>query len=186
MGFAAARRAEEDDVGTTFQPGIARDKGHDLGFGQRGGSESRPGDGFPDVRDCVELEGVERLCGWQPGLGQVTLDPASAALGDFELGQSSQQPCCGPALLVRAPGWKPDSMKMGQAWVIPGRCQIGEQQAEPGGVDGSCCGHAVVMLWSPCRSGRRSGHRSSTAGPAAPSRPAGWPYPGRSGCAVQP
>ena len=104
MGFAAARRAEADDVGATFQPGIARDKGHDLGFGERGGSENRPGDGFPDVRDGVELEGVERLCGWQPGLGQVTLDPASAAPGDLELGQSSQQPCCGPALLVRALG----------------------------------------------------------------------------------
>ena len=78
MGFSAARRAKHDEVGALVQPGVACAHRHDLRLGHHWHG--------------LEIEAVDGLAGWQPGFGQMTLDPAAVALGDLVLGDGGQEP----------------------------------------------------------------------------------------------
>jgi hypothetical protein len=73
----AAGRSEQEQVGALFEPTVARGQGHDLRFA--------------DHRQCIEVEAVEGLSHRQPVLGQVALDAATAAIGDFVFGQRRQE-----------------------------------------------------------------------------------------------
>ena len=121
MGFPAAGRAEHDEVGALVEPGVAGTHRHDLGPGHH--------------RHGIEIEAVEGLAGRQPGLGEVTLDPASVALGDLVLGDSGQEPGGRPSLLVGALGKGTPELSDG------GQPELIEDQAQPGGIDG--LGHAA-------------------------------------------
>ena len=73
VALSAARRPEEEQVGARGQPGVAGRDRHDLGLGDHG--------------DSLEVEAVERLAGGQARLGEMTLDPAPVAFGEFVLGK---------------------------------------------------------------------------------------------------
>ena len=100
------------------------------------GQETVRGTVSPTNGDGVEVEAVEGLAGRQARLREVTLDPASLALGELVLGDGHEEPGGGPALLVGALGEAgPDVLDARQA-------QLAEQKAEAGFVDGICRGHA--------------------------------------------
>ena len=122
MALAATWRAEHEQVVALLEPAVAGDQRHDLGLG--------------DHRDGVEVEAVEALAGRQARLGEVALDAAALALGEFVLGEGDEEPGGGPALLVGALSEAgPDVLDGGQA-------QLGEQKAQAGLVDGIGGGHA--------------------------------------------
>jgi len=86
MTLAAARRAEEQDVGTFLQPSIAGRQSHHLGF--------------RDHWHGCEVEGGERLAGGQTRLGKMPLDAAAATVGHLVLGKRRQEAGRRPAFLV--------------------------------------------------------------------------------------
>ncbi len=96
--------------------------------------------GLGDHRHGVEVEGVEGLSGQQPGLGEMALDAAAVAFGEFVLGDRGEEAGGGPAFLVGLLGeLRPHDLDGGQA-------QLVEQQAEPGGVDGVGRLHAASPI----------------------------------------
>jgi hypothetical protein len=72
MALAAAGRAEEEQIGALLEPGVAGGNRHDLGPG--------------DHRHGLELEGVEGLARQEVGFGEMALDAAAIALGEFVFG----------------------------------------------------------------------------------------------------
>jgi hypothetical protein len=73
VALAAARWAEQQHVGAVLQSGVTGGERHDLRF--------------RDHRHTLEVEGGERFADRQPGLGQMTLDAAPAAVDDLVLGK---------------------------------------------------------------------------------------------------
>ena len=114
MRFAAARRAEEDQVGAFFEPGVASGKRHDLGF--------------RDHRHGVEVEAVEGLGRRQAGVVEMAGYAPARALGDLMLGQGDEEACGGPSLLVGARG------EVGPDELDRRKAQLDQEQGEPGGV----------------------------------------------------
>ena len=82
----AARRSEQQDVGALAEPGVPRRQRHHLSLG--------------DHRHGLEVEGGERLSGWQACLGHVALNAPAAAIGEFMPGKSGKEAGRRPALLV--------------------------------------------------------------------------------------
>ena len=76
MALSAAGRAEQEQIGALAQPAVAG--------GERG--HLRLG----DHRHGFEVEAVEGLSGRQPRLGEMTLDAASAAFGEFVFGDGDE------------------------------------------------------------------------------------------------
>jgi hypothetical protein len=114
---------EGDQIGAFLQPAVA-------------GGE-RPDLRLADHRHSVEVEGLERLADRQPGLAEMTLDAAAAALGHLVLGESGEEAGGGPALLVRLRGdIGPDELDGGQS-------QLGQEQFDPRGVNGIARLHAA-------------------------------------------
>src|SRR5206468_6501174 len=68
MALAAARRAEQQDVGTLLQPGIAGRQRHHLRL--------------RDHWHGLEVESGERLAGGQPRLDEMPLEAAAATIDD--------------------------------------------------------------------------------------------------------
>src|SRR5882757_7025651 len=73
MALAAARRPEQQDVGTLRQPSIAGRQRHHLSF--------------RDHWDDLEVERGERLAGGQTRLGEMPFDAATATVGPLVLGE---------------------------------------------------------------------------------------------------
>jgi hypothetical protein len=86
MGFAAAGRSEQDQVGTGLQPGVCGDKRHDPGFGN----------GW----NGVEVEAGKGLAGRQAGFGEVAFDPPLSAFSNLVFRNGRKHSCGGPAFLV--------------------------------------------------------------------------------------
>jgi hypothetical protein len=77
VAFAAAGRAEQQEVGAFLEPAVADGERHDADLAEH--------------RHGGEVEAVERLIGRQPGLDEMVLDAVSGPLGDFELGQGREE-----------------------------------------------------------------------------------------------
>src|SRR5260370_21100970 len=93
MALAAARGAEEQDIGAFLQPGIAGCQRHHLRF--------------RDHWHDLEVEGGERLAGGQSRLGEMPLEAAAATVGHPVLGEYREEAGRRPTLLVgllRQPG----------------------------------------------------------------------------------
>jgi hypothetical protein len=120
----AARWAEEQDVGTLLQPGIARRQRHDLGF--------------RDHWHGLEVECGECLAGGQTRLGEMALHAAATAVGHFVLGQRCQEAGCRPAFLVGLLG------KLGPPQFDSGQPQLAQQEFNPRGINGVGCRHATT------------------------------------------
>src|SRR5260370_38028264 len=86
MALAAARRAEEQDIGAFLQPGIAGCQRHHLRF--------------RDHWHDLEVEGGERLAGGQPRLGEMPLEAAAATVGPLVLGEYREEAGRGPNFLI--------------------------------------------------------------------------------------
>ena len=113
MALAAAGWAEQEQVGAFGQPAVAGGDGHDLGLG--------------DHRHGLEVEGVEGLSGQQAGFGEMALDAAPVAFGEFVLGDGGEEAGGGPSFLVGLFGeLRPHQLDGGQA-------QLVEQEAEARG-----------------------------------------------------
>ena len=125
MALAAARRAEQKQIGAVVQPLVAGGQRHDLGLG--------------DHRHGLEVEGIECLARQQAGFDQMAFDAAPVTLGEFVFGHGQQQAGSGPAFLVGAFGeLRPDHLDGGQS-------QLVEQQPKLAGIDGivrASCGTA--------------------------------------------
>ena len=117
MALSAAGRSEEEQIGALVEPGVAGGDRHDLGLG--------------DHRHGVEVEGVEGLARRQAGLGEMALDAASIALGEFVFGDGGEEAGGGPAFLVGLFG------ESGPDELDGGKTQFVEQDAELGGIDGA-------------------------------------------------
>ena len=123
MALSAAGRAEQEQVGALLEPAVAGGDRHHLGLG--------------DHRHGLEREGVEGLARQEAGLGEMALDAAAIAFGQFVLGDRGEKAGGGPAFLVGLFGeLRPHDLDGGQA-------QLVEEQAEPGGVDGGVRLHAA-------------------------------------------
>src|SRR6267378_3729202 len=100
MALAAARRPEQQDVGTLRQPSIAGRQRHHLSF--------------RDHWDDLEVERGERLAGGQTRLGEMPFDAATATVGPLVLGErrslsKSSTRAASTVLVVvmpRPPGWR--------------------------------------------------------------------------------
>ena len=86
MALSAAGRAEQQQVGAFLEPAVTGGERHDLGLG--------------DHRHGVEVEGVEGLARQQAGLGEMALDAAAVAFGQFVFGEGGEEAGGGPAFLV--------------------------------------------------------------------------------------
>ena len=86
MALAAARWAEEQDVGTLRQPSVAGRQRHHLSF--------------RDHRHGLEVERGERLAGRQTRLGEMPLDAAATTVGHLVLGKRREEAGRRPAFLV--------------------------------------------------------------------------------------
>src|SRR5258708_12853829 len=86
MALAAARRAEEQDIGAFLQPGIAGCQRHHLRF--------------RDHWHDLEVEGGERLAGGQPRLGEMPLEAAAATVGHLVLAQYREEAGPRPTFLI--------------------------------------------------------------------------------------
>ena len=129
MALSAAGRPEQQQIGAFVEPGVAGGDGHDLGLG--------------DHRHGIEVEGVEGLAGRQAGFGEMPLDAAAITLGQFMLGDSSQEAGGGPAFLVGLLGeLRPERLDGRQA-------QFVEHDGEP-------CGIGYVVRWPSCRVSRQA------------------------------
>src|SRR5712664_3415653 len=94
MALAAARRPEQQDVGTLRQPSIAGRQRHHLSF--------------RDHWDDLEVERGERLAGGQTRLGEMPFDAATATVGPLVLGERAPQGSGPPASLpcrIAPPAW---------------------------------------------------------------------------------
>jgi hypothetical protein len=110
MAFAGAGRAEQQEIGALFEPGVAGGERHHLRLA--------------DHRDGLEVEGGQRLADRQPRFGKMAFDAATAVLG--ERGKEAGRR---PAFLVGPFGeGLPHQLDARQA-------QIGEQEFEPRRVD---------------------------------------------------
>ena len=108
MAFAAARRAEQQNVGALRKPAVARCERHHLRLA--------------DHRHRLELEVGERLAGGQSCFRQVTFDATTTAIGDLVLGERGQETSSRPTFLVGLLGELfPHQLDGRQA-------QVGEQQ----------------------------------------------------------
>jgi hypothetical protein len=115
VALAAAGWAEQQQVGTLLEPGVAGGERHQAGLAEH--------------RHDGEVEAVERLVGRQPGLGEMTLDATPGPLGDLELGQGGEEPSGGPSLLVGARG------PVGPEAADGGQAELVQQHRQAGGVD---------------------------------------------------
>ena len=123
MALSAAGRAEQEEVCAFLQPDIAGGESHHLGLGNH--------------RHGIELESVEGLARQEAGLGEMALDAAAVAFGQFVFGDGGQEAGGGPTFLVGLFGeLRPYSLDGRQAKFV-------EKQAEPGGIDGSIGLHAA-------------------------------------------
>src|SRR5882762_3985612 len=86
MALAAARRPEQQDVGTLRQPSVAGRQRHHLSL--------------RDHWDGLEVERGERLAGGQTRVGEMPLDAAAATGGHLVLGKCRQEAGRRPAFLV--------------------------------------------------------------------------------------
>ncbi len=86
VALAAARRAEQDQVGTFVEPAVAASERHHLRFGDHG--------------DGVEVEVRQRLTCRQLSLGEVAFDAAPGPVGEFLFGQRGQGVRGWPAFLI--------------------------------------------------------------------------------------
>ena len=125
--FSAARSADQEQVGTLFDPAVAGADRQDVGLG--------------DHRHGVEVEAIEGLAWQQLGLGEMACEPPAVPLGDLVLGQCGQQARRRPAFLVRPLGKaRPVLLDRGQA-------QIVEHQRKSGGIN--VLGHAASPMAAP-------------------------------------
>jgi hypothetical protein len=76
-----------------------------------------------------EVEVVEGFAGWQAGLDKMTLDPATAALGNLEFSEHREKPCRRPTLLVSPLGEVRPEPRDGR------QAQIVQQKRQSGGID---------------------------------------------------
>ena len=88
MGFAAARSADQEQVGALVDPAVA-------------GADRQAHVGLGDHRHGVEVEAVEGLAGQQLGLGEMAREAPAVPFGDLVLGERGQEACRRPAFLVR-------------------------------------------------------------------------------------
>src|SRR4249919_3046563 len=93
-----------------------------------------------DHRHGFEVEAVEGLSGRQPGLGEMTLDAASAAFGEFVFGDGDEEASGRPSFLVGLFGeLRPHGFDGGQP-------QLVEQEAEARRIDGLGRAHAASPI----------------------------------------
>ena len=90
-----------------------------------------------------EVETVQRLAGWQMRLDQMSLDTTLNTFGEFQLGESCQEPCRRPSLAVGTLG---RGLPHGGDGRQP---QLTEQQRQPRGVDLERVIGAVVHAAAP-------------------------------------
>jgi len=135
MRLAAARSADEDQIGAFVDPAVAGTDRHDMCLG--------------DHRHDVEVEAVEGLSGQQLRLGEMTREAPAIALGDLVLGERGEEACGGPTFLIRPLGEvRPILLDRGQSEVV-------EHQRQPGRVD--ALGHAASpSLMAPRRATGRA------------------------------
>ncbi len=77
---------EQQDVAAFADPAIARGDGADMCLGEH--------------RDGCEVEGLKCLAGQQPGLSQMSFDPATVTFGQFMFHQGAEQACGGPPFFI--------------------------------------------------------------------------------------
>ena len=123
MALSAAGWAEQEQVGAGLQPGVAGGDRHDLRLGYH--------------RHGLELERIEGLSRQEAGLGEMALDTAAVAFGQFVFGDRGQESSGGPSFLVGLIGeLRPHDLDGRQA-------QFVEEQGEPCGVDSGVRFHAA-------------------------------------------
>ena len=126
MALSAAGRAEQEQIGALAQPAVAGGERAHLRLG--------------DHRHGFEVEGIEGFSGRQPGLGEMTLDAASAAFGEFVFGDGDEEAGGGPSFLVGLFGeLRPHGFDGGQP-------QLVEQEAEARRIDGLGRAHAASPI----------------------------------------
>ena len=86
MSLAGAAGSEEQDVGAPIEPGVTLGKRHDVSLAER--------------RHGREVEGRERLAGWQSRFGEVAGDAPAMTLVDLVFAQGRQEPGRSPAFPV--------------------------------------------------------------------------------------
>lgn len=122
VGFSRAWRPECQNVVAALQPCVALGQGHEMGLAEAGHEG--------------EVEAIEGLAGRQAGLGEMALDAALFALGQFQFCECREQAGSRPGFLVGARAeFGPEPCDGGQA-------QGGEQRGQLGGVDGDV--HAAI------------------------------------------
>ena len=123
MRLADPRRAEQQDIVALADPTVAGCDGAHMRLGHHG--------------DSGEVERLEGLAGQQAGLGEMALDPAPIAFGQFMFHQGAEQAGGGPAFLVGllSEAW-PERLDGRQAQLVQGK-------GETGGVNVGGC-HAAA------------------------------------------
>src|SRR5258708_27569078 len=122
MALAAARRPEQQDVGTLRQPSIAGRQRHHLSF--------------RDHWDDLEVERGERLAGGQTRLGGVAFDAATATVGPLVLGERRKEAGRRPAFLVGL------LRQLGPHQLEGRQAQLAQQELDAGGINGVGRRHA--------------------------------------------
>ena len=128
VGFARARRTEQQQVGALVQPGIAGGQGRDARSAQHG--------------HMGEIEAVERLVRRQARFGQVALDAPLHPFSHLQLGKSGEEACGGPALAVGPLG------HLGPQAADGGQAQLAQQQRQPGDVHLDAAHGCASTAWS--------------------------------------
>ena len=110
MAFAAARRAEQDQIGAFFEALVARTERYDLCFRYHWHG--------------IEGKTVQTLARRQTCFGEMTFDAPSITFGNLVLGEASEEASCRPLLAVSVSGdVRPGLLDGGKPQIIQDQCQ---------------------------------------------------------------